>query len=184
MAQQRYPDSVSLKSCIGRKEPIVARQQQQFVDTGDEPAGVQPMPVTCIDIDVPTAIAGGFVACEIIVPVHHVDGFDDLAPDGFGFIERQGRGKQFDPGKAVVRPDQRIESIFRDHIKAGLPRRSDRRGPWTARLRAKLCRDGLAEGRRGLVHRTVHAQLFCKRRFVQVSENDLDFETGAPMFTC
>src|SRR3546814_3617456 len=73
MAQQRNAYSMALQASVAAEQPIVVREQQQFIDAEDEAVRIEPVAITSINVDVPTAAIGVFIGEEIEIAVDLVD---------------------------------------------------------------------------------------------------------------
>src|SRR3546814_7890127 len=74
MAQQRNAYSMALQASVAAEQPIVVREQQQFIDAEDEAVRIEPVAITSINVDVPTAANGVFIGDEIEIANEHTDG--------------------------------------------------------------------------------------------------------------
>src|SRR3546814_17240785 len=61
MAQQRNAYSMALQASVAAEQPIVVREQQQFIDDEDEAVRIEPVAITSINVDLPTAANGVFI---------------------------------------------------------------------------------------------------------------------------
>jgi len=119
MAQQRNAYSMALQASVAAEQPIVVREQQQFIDAEDEAVWIEPVAITGINVDVPTAAIGVFIGEEIEIAVDLVDCLVEFGSDRLSFVEGQRRSQQFHAGEAAFRPIQWVQPILRNHIKAG-----------------------------------------------------------------
>jgi hypothetical protein len=64
---------MALQGRVAAEQPVVVREQQQFIDADDEPVGIEPMAIPGIDVDVPTAVGGMLTFEEVEIAVDLVD---------------------------------------------------------------------------------------------------------------
>src|SRR3546814_9586538 len=89
MAQQRNAYSMALQASVAAEQPIVVREQQQFIDAEDEAVRIEPVAITSINVDVPTAAIGVFIGEEIEIAVDLVDCLVEFGSDRLSFVEGQ-----------------------------------------------------------------------------------------------
>src|SRR3546814_6407986 len=109
MAQKRNAYSMALQASVAAEQPIVVREQQQFIDAEDEAVRIEPVAITSINVDVPTAAIGVFIGEEIEIAVDLVDCLVEFGSDRLSFVEGQRRSQQFHAGEAAFRPIQWVQ---------------------------------------------------------------------------
>src|SRR3546814_3940198 len=101
MAQQRNAYSMALQASVAAEQPIVVREQQQFIDAEDEAVRIELVAITSINVDVPTAAIGVFIGVEIEIAVDLVDCLVEFGYDRLSFVEGQRRCQQFQDRKST-----------------------------------------------------------------------------------
>src|SRR3546814_4104634 len=71
-----------------------------------EAVRIEPVAITSINVDVPTAAIGVFIGEEIEIAVDLVDCLVEFGSDRLSFVEGQRRSQQFHAGEAAFRPIQ------------------------------------------------------------------------------
>src|SRR3546814_10160212 len=111
MAQQRNAYSMALQASVAAEQPIVVREQQQFIDAEDEAVRIEPVAITSINVDVPTAAIGVFIGEEIEIAVDLVDCLVEFGSDRLSFVEGQRRSQQFHAGEAAFRSEEHTSEL-------------------------------------------------------------------------
>src|SRR3546814_21198783 len=104
MAQQRNAYSMALQASVAAEQPIVVREQQQFIDAEDEAVRIETVAITSINVDVPTAAIGVFIGKELEIAVELEHCLVEFGSVPLSSDQGQRRVHQFPAGAVEFRP--------------------------------------------------------------------------------